>query len=93
MCVTGNPRAVARSIWSRVNIVLALDSSGAAALSQLPELSQDGMLEIPAIPANTGEAIFWSRDAGAPFRIKLGSGKTPDHSSAPSTATVPQRVN
>ena len=93
MCVTGNPGAVARSIWSRVNSVLALDSSGAAAFGRLPELSQDGMLEIPAIPPNTGEAIFWSRDAGAPLRIKLGSGKTPDHSSALSTATVPQRVN
>jgi hydroxymethylpyrimidine pyrophosphatase-like HAD family hydrolase len=93
MCVTGNPAAVARSIWSRVNIVLALDPSGAAAFSQLPGFSRGGMIEIPAIPANAGEAIFWSREAGTPFKIKLASGKTPDHSSPSSTATIPQRAN
>ena len=93
MCVTGSPAAVARSIWSRVNIILALDPSGAAAFSQLPGLSQDGMLEIPALPANAGEAIFWSRESGAPFRIKLASGKTQDHSSASSTITLPQRID
>jgi hypothetical protein len=93
MCVTGNPAGVARSIWSRVNIVVALDRSGAPAFSQLRGLSQDGMLEIPAIPANAGEAIFWSREAGAPFKIKLVVGKIRDHSSSSSTVTMPQRVN
>ena len=93
MCVTGNPAAVARSIWSRVNIVLALDPSGAAAFGQLPGLTQDGMLEIPAIPTGAGEAIIWLRDVGAPLRIKLVSGKNRRHSSPPTIATMPQRVD
>jgi hypothetical protein len=93
MCVTRNPAAVARSIRSCVNIVLALDPSGAAAFSQLPGLSPDGMFEIPAIPINAGEAIIWLRGAGAPFRIKLGLGKDRRHSSPPGTATMPQRVS
>jgi hydroxymethylpyrimidine pyrophosphatase-like HAD family hydrolase len=93
LCVTGNAAAVARSIWSRVNIVLALDPSGAAAFGQLPGLSQDGMLEIPAIPTGAGEAIIWLRDSGAPLRIKLVLGKNRRHSSPSTTATMPQRVD
>jgi hydroxymethylpyrimidine pyrophosphatase-like HAD family hydrolase len=93
MCVTGHPAAVARSIWSRVNTVLALDSSGAAALSQVPALSQDAMLKIPAIPTDAGEAIIWLREAGAPFSIKLVMGKNPRHSSPPTTTTMPQRID
>ena len=93
MCVTGNPTAVARSIWSRVNIVLALDASGAAAFSQLPGLSQDGMFEIPANTTNAGEAIIWLRDAGAPSRVKLVLGKNPDHSSRSTAATMSQRID
>ena len=93
MCVTGNPAAVARSLWSAVNIVLALDPSGATAFSQLPGLSRDAMLEIPAIPANAGEAIVWLRDRGAPFRIKLASSRDRRHSSPSATATMPQRVD
>ena len=93
MCVTGNPAAVARSIWSSVNILLALDPSGAAAFNQLPGLSQ-GMFETPPIPANADEAIIWLRNAGAPFRIKqLGSGKDRIRNSPSSTATMPQRVS
>jgi hypothetical protein len=87
MCVTGNPAAVARSIWSRVNIVLALDASGAAAFSQIPGLSHNGMFEIPAITTNAGEAIIWLRDAGAPFRLKLVLGNA-DHSSRSAGATI-----
>jgi hydroxymethylpyrimidine pyrophosphatase-like HAD family hydrolase len=87
MCVTGNPAAVARSIWSRVNIVLALDASGAAAFSKIPGLSHNGMFEIPAITTNTGEALIWLRDAGAPFRVKLVLGN-PDHSSRSARATI-----
>ncbi|HYQ97877.1 MAG TPA: HAD hydrolase family protein, partial [Candidatus Nitrosocosmicus sp.] len=93
MCVTGNPAAVARSIWSCVNIVLALDPSGAAAFSQLPGLSQ-GMFEIPPISTDADEAIIWLRNAGAPFKIKqLGSGKDRIRNSPSSTATMPQRVS
>ena len=93
MCVTGNPARVARSIRSRVNIVVALGPSAAAAFSHLPQLSQDGIPEIPAIPGNAGEAIFWSRDAGAPLRIKLMLGKDPDHSSPSAPVTMPQRID
>jgi hydroxymethylpyrimidine pyrophosphatase-like HAD family hydrolase len=93
MCVTGNPAAVARSISSRVNILLALDPSGAAAFGQLPGLSHDGMLEIPAIRTDAGEAIIWLRDLGAPLRIKLVLGKNRRHSSPPTSATMPQRVD
>jgi hydroxymethylpyrimidine pyrophosphatase-like HAD family hydrolase len=93
MCVTGNPAAVARSIWSCVNIVLALDPRGAAAFSQIPGLSQAGRFEIPAIATSAGEAIIWLRDAGAPFRIKLGARKDRSHSSPTATATMPQRVD
>jgi hypothetical protein len=93
MCVTGNPAAVARSIWSCVNIVLALDPPGAAAFSQIPGLSQAGRFEIPAIPTNAGEAIIWLRDAAAPFTIKLGARKDRSHSSPTATATMPQRVD
>ena len=89
--MTGNPAAVARSIWSRVNIVLALDPSGAAAFSQLPGLSQ-GMFEIPPISTDADEAIIWLRNGGAPFKIKqLGSGKDRIRNSPSSTATMPQR--
>ena len=87
MCVTGNPAAVARSIWSRVNIVLALDASGAAAFSQIPGLSHNGMFEIPAITTNAGEAIIWLRDAGAPFQLKLVLGNL-DHSLRSAGATT-----
>jgi HAD superfamily hydrolase (TIGR01484 family) len=87
MCVTGNPDAVARSIWSHVNIVLALDASGAAAFSKIPGLSHNGMFEIPAITTNAGEALVWLRDAGAPFRVKLVLGN-PDHSSRSAGATI-----
>jgi hypothetical protein len=93
MCVTGNPAAVARSLWSRVNIVLALDPSGVTAFSQLPGSPQDAMLEIPAIAANAGEAILWLRDLGAPFRIKLASSRDRRHSSTAAAATMPQRVD
>ena len=85
--MTGNPAAVARSIWSRVNIVLALDASGAAAFSQIPGLSHNGMFEIPAITTNAGEAIIWLRHAGAPFRLKLVLGNA-DHSSRSAGATI-----
>ena len=92
MCVTGNPVAVARSLWSRVNVVLALDPSAATAFSQLPGLSHDTMLEIPAIPATASEAIVWLRDRGAPCRIKLASSTDRGYSSHNATATIPQRV-
>ncbi|HET7393935.1 MAG TPA: HAD family hydrolase [Candidatus Binatia bacterium] len=93
MCVTGNPAAVARFIWSGVNIVLALDASGAAAFSQLPGLSHDGMFEIPRVTTNAGEAIIWLRDAGRPFRIKLALGKNSGHSSRSAGATMSQRID
>jgi hydroxymethylpyrimidine pyrophosphatase-like HAD family hydrolase len=93
MCVTGNPAALARSLWSRVNVVLALDPSGVTAFSQLPGSPQDAMLEIPAIAANAGEAILWLRDLGAPFRIKLASSRDRRHSSTAAAATMPQRVD
>ena len=92
MCATGNPAAVARSIWSHVNIVLALDASGAAAFSQLPGISKDGILEIPAIRTKAGEAIIWLRDADAPLRVKLVLGKNPDNSSRSAGARMSQRV-
>ena len=93
MCTTGNPAAVARSIWPRVNIVLAIDASGAAAFSHLAALSQNGKFDFPTTRTNSGEAIIWLRDAGAPFRIKLVLGKKPGHSSPAVNATMPQRVD
>lgn len=92
MCVTGNPAAVARSVWSRVNIVLALDASGASAFSQLPALAQNGMFDIPADRMNGGEAIIWLRDAGAPFRINLALGKNPGDGSRLANAPMPPRI-